>query len=448
MSDLAQLEETLGRLGKRVNEIGEEIKTLVETDNADAKARLSELKTEQEKLLADVTPLLKEKEDAEMKAQIGQTQSSLEALLSQVRSGSKADLIGNRVLTASPDYQAGAFIGALVTMRNPQSMDADRVAAKATLEAVSSWQDKPAESKATLGTTDATGGWIVPNALVDELLKPARYSNIYRRLVTVREDVTAYQIDQPVRGTAPARMVVQSRGAAKENVDLAYGGYTATMYTIARIHDVANQFLKQSLGAAERDVIEELSHAAALGERYYIIDGSGTNEPYGLQSAFTYDGTNSFVTSHTASATTLAGSKATAIALAAGALAERNRTPTAAVLSATSYWAMLAEGTDNAGFFFAPAEGPTGIDAGTLVSPFGIPVYPDSALSQTDDLIVGDWKALKVYFGDSFRIDSSSVAGNRWDENETGFRGEEEIALDARAALFSGAFEKVADIVA
>jgi hypothetical protein len=43
-------------------------------------------------------------------------------------------------------------------------------------------------------------------------------------------------------------------------------------------------------------------------------------------------------------------------------------------------------------------------------------------------------------------VDTSDEAGDRWDKNLVGFRGEEEIGLDARAAVFAGAFQFVADI--
>jgi hypothetical protein len=194
----------------------------------------------------------------------------------------------------------------------------------------------------TLATTDATGGWIVPNALVDEIVKPALLDNPYPSLVTVVPGVRAFQIDIPMRTARPARMTIASRGATKENVDLAYNGYTATMYTLARVHDLANQFLKQSAGAA---------------------DAFSANRPW---------------------------------------------------------------------------ENPIRVR--------GIPLIPDPSMTASDDLIVGRFKSLKVYFGDTFRIDSSSVAGNRWDENETGFRGEFEMGLDARAAVFTGNFTHSADV--
>ena len=59
---------------------------------------------------------------------------------------------------------------------------------------------------------------------------------------------------------------------------------------------------------------------------------------------------------------------------------------------------------------------------GTLVSPWGIPVYVDPHMA-ADDLYVADWKAFKVYVGDDFRVDTSEEAGERWDKNLVGFRG-------------------------
>ncbi len=113
---------------------------------------------------------------------------------------------------------------------------------------------------------------------------------------------------------------------------------------------------------------------------------------------------------------------------------------------------MLSQGLDGSGFFFAPAGGPTQIVPGTLISPFGIPVYPDAAAdlqgtaAVQDNLVVGDWKKLKIYFGESYRVDSSDQAGTRWDTNLTGFRGEEEMGFDARPAVYAGYFQMITDV--
>jgi HK97 family phage major capsid protein len=456
--DPTELDAKLEEHGSRVKEMATEIKDLVGKNDTESKARIDELNAQTDKLMEDVEPLLKEKAEADAKARLEQTTERLQGLEAQfagMRTASKAKAIGSGFAGTDTSYVAGAFLSAIVA-QDPSARGwspEGHAQGKATLDALSQWvgeADLQARyggsygGKATLATTDATGGWIVPNALVEELIKPAVQGDPYRSLVTVREGVTAFQIDQPWRGAAPARMTIASRGAAKENVDLTYNGYTVTMYTLARIHDIANQFLKQSAGAAERDVMEELASAATLGEQYYIMEGAGTTEPYGLATALT----NSIYSDeivHTPATGTLAGSVATAINAGAGLLAGRSVRPNAAVMSATSFWLALSQGADAAGFYFPQAF--DGSDPfANPVRVWGIPLIPDANLVGTDDLIVGNFKALKVYFGDTFRIDSSSVAGTRWDENETGFRGEFEMGLDARAAVFTGNFTRSTDV--
>ena len=62
-----------------------------------------------------------------------------------------------------------------------------------------------------------------------------------------------------------------------------------------------------------------------------------------------------------------------------------------------------------------------------------------------DSLVIGEWDAAKLFLGQGFRVDSSSEAGERWDRNLTGFRGEEEIAFNASPALYTGAFQRLID---
>lgn len=461
--DPQELDAKLEEHGNRVKDMAEEIKGLVGKTDADSKARIDDLNDQTSKLMEDVKPLLEAKTEADAKARLEQTTSrltELEAQFSGLRSASKAKLLGSPTF-GNREYQAGAFISAIHAMDpTAKGWSPDRHSqAKASLEALSRFEEPgmvwgasyggskevlgQTNGKATLGTSDATGGWVVPNALVDEIVKPAVQSDPYRNLCTIREGVTAFQIDLPWRGAAPARMVVAARGATKENVDLAYNGYTVTMYTLARIHDIANQFLKTSAGAAERDVLEELASAATQGERYYIMEGSGSSEPYGIATALTNSAYTDEIT-HTPAAT-LAGSIAAAINIGAENLGTRSRVPNAAVMHPSVYWLALRQGDNAAGFYFPQAF--DGSDPfSNPVRVWGIPLIYDANLAGTDDLIVGDFKSVKVFFGDSFRIDSSSVAGTRWDENETGFRGEFEMGLDARPAVYSGNFTRSTDV--
>lgn len=446
MSDLKELDDKLNAHASRVKEIGDEIRSLVESESTESKARLDELSTEQKHIREEVAPLLASKEKAEQAASIAATQSQLEALMAQTRTASKAGAIGAG-RSNDPAVKAGAFLLSIADLKG-NDPDAYK-AAKANLETMTAYEES--WGKATLGTTDATGGWVIPNAIVAEFIKPAQFKNVYRELMTVVNGVTAAAVDLPFRASAPAKAVIAAFGATKENVDLVYNGYTATMYTLARIHDIGNQFLRQSAGAAEQDVMQELASAFALGEAAYIREGTGSSQPFGYTSALT-NGPATFRTTFTPASTTLVGSIASAIALAAGALAARGRNPDGAVLSASVYWQMAAQGLDGSGFFFAPANGPRDIRPGTMLAPWGIPVYPDAAADNEgvaaviDNLVVAEWKSFKLFFGDSYRVDSSNVAGTRWDANITGFRGEEEMGFDARPSVYSGAAQMITDV--
>ncbi len=434
----------IGTFAQKLDDIASEMGKAKTEDTA----RYDALKAEHAATATNLTEL-KAKHDADVRDD--EVKAALEVAaewrqrLADTREPSKARTLGSAKSEASGRKDGDFIMGVFEASARDSEAQARGKASLAGYERQDAW------GKATLGTSDATGGWVVPNAIVDEFIRPASVRNIYRDLMTVVSGVTALTIDIPFRSAIRARAVIAAYGNTKENLDLAYNGYTATMYTLARIYDVSNQFLRQSRGAAEADVMSELAAAFALGESYYIREGSGSSEPFGYTSALN-NAQPAFRSSFTPSSTTLAGSIAKSIATAAGALAGRGVAPTAAVLSAASYWNMVSQGTDNAGFFFAPAVGPTGIRPGTLVSPFGLPVYADpgadatGTAAVTDNLIVADWKAFKVFFGDNYRVDTSDSAGNRWDTNLTGFRGEEEMGFDARPAVYAGNAQMIQDV--
>lgn len=361
-----------------------------------------------------------------------------------MRAPSKALTIGYGPTTHAWKAPEDEFLRGVLLARSADAEEQRE--GKAILDGISSWQ---ANTKAALGTTDATGGWIIPNAIVDSLVKPTEFQSPYLSLMTVITGVNAAAVDIPFRTARPARAVIASWGSLKENVDLSYQGYTATMYTLARIHDLSNQLLKHSDGAAQRDAISELGSAWNRGVGYYLRSGSGTGEPYGFATAIAAPPFSPVITtSHTAAANTVAGHVASAIGKAAAALMGRGYKPTAVVMSPSGYAEMVSTGTDTGGWLIAGLTNTsTTFAAGTLVSPWGLPCYVDMDMTTSDDLYVADWKQFRVYLGDDLRIDTSSVAGTRWDYNVTGVRLEGSMGFDARPAVYAGALEFVADIL-
>ena len=480
-------QEQIGKASEQLRALTDELKQAREAGIADRVEQLGKAQAEQ----AGVLSTLKEKHDqevaaAEAKARDEQVTELLK-WTQTVREPSKAGIVGGfsggykAAPTFDPDTKgvflygvheanardterqaAGKAILAALRGEAPRTdpyMDAEGKALLDTLVGVrrpdaKAYSFEESWGKATLGTTDATGGWVIPNAIVDEFITPAAVTNIYRRIMTVIPGVTAFAVDIPFRSAARTRAAVALFGSTKENLDLAYNGYTATMYTLARIYDISNQFLRQSRGAAEADVLSELAAAFAQGEAYYIREGSGSNQPFGYTSALTNGPAAFRTTGPTLSDSTVAGSIAACIAMAAGALAGRGVSPDAAVISASAYWNMLRQGSDSAGFWFATQErNPASVPVGTLVSPFGIPVYADAdadvegTAAVIDNLVVAQWKKFKVYFGQNYRVDSSDQAGTRWDTNLTGFRGEEEMGFDARPTVYAGYAQMITDII-
>ncbi len=420
------------------------------------------------------------------KRQRAEIDAAVKAALSEIRQPSKAAMIGsaredvpariqaNRVAfvkahpmlidTFGEGYEAGQFVSGLALMmeRDPDSFRTGK-AILGTLgirrsdlpDLSTSYQVIDGEGKATLGATGATGGYVLPNNLVDTLVKPATQRAVYQNLVTVRNGVNVRGVDQPFRTGKPARATFQDWGSTKENVDEAYGSYTATLGTLARIYDVGKQYLRFSQGSAEQDVIDELGKAMVLGENYYIIAGAGTgsvgsgdptlgvytalNARPGFKAAFA-----------SASNSTVAGSFAAACSTLMQNVATNNREVTAFVVDATTYFTATRQGSDTAGFWGSDLLG-AGFTFGTnfgqpggggALQYRGVPIYYDTNLgtnATTKILIGAQWDVFKLFRGMEFRIDSSDVAGPRWDTNLVGFRGEEEIGFHAGTGVEVGA---------
>ncbi len=406
-----------------------------------------------------------------LKSQTGQ---SLAAQVGNPGWDQKARSLG--MVPASPlqkaifgdDYASGEAFTAIADFKNLLTGGLDVAAAtrgKAWLDAHTfGYMGAPDMStgKATLGTTGATGGYVLPNNLVDTLVKPNTQAAIYRSLVTVVPGVAVRGVDQPYRLGAPSRMTYANWGATKENVDETYGSYSANLVTFARIMDIAKQYMRFSAGAAERDVLDELAKAADLAENYEVIAGPGSGTVgsgdaclgiyTSLNATPTWLGVKGAKTG-AASNSTIAGSFAQAIVEIVQILAGRNRRPTAVVVDATTYFTALGQGSDTAGFWSAP-DGPSqGFAVDRLtggLTYWGIPILYDTNLgtnATTKIAIAAEWNAFKLYRGMEFRIDSSDQAGDRWDKNLIGFRGEMEMGFNAETGVHVGAAQLMTAVI-
>jgi HK97 family phage major capsid protein len=451
---------TAAELGQKADATFAELQTLMgelrEAKDGE-KDRFDNLSAKADLLGTQVAELKQAQADAEAKEAQSARMDELQARMDELAKNQHAPSKARAILSGKSDdidVDVDSFFRTLVLATNPKApISLRQQAEKALLDMGSEWRGIPDVSKAILGDTDAAGGYLAPRAIIGELTQVAAANNPYRSLLTVVPNVLGPTIDVPHIGLAPTRASVVGRGQTKDNVNVSLANYTATMYTLAQIIDAGNQWLRQTKGRGEQIIRERLGKAIGLGEMYYILNGTGTNEPYGLLTALGTSGT--FVTSHTASNSTVAGAAATAIAKAAGDLAGRSRTPDGVVMNAKDFWIMLAQGSDTAGFWVAPAAGPTSVNVAGFqngspalrVWNTNLGIYPDPTMP-ADSLVVGEFKGAELYIGEDFRLDTSSEAGDRWDKNLTGFRAEEEMGFDARPYVAAGLFQRVVDAVA
>lgn len=423
-------------------------------ENGDGADRINALADKIDEVANEVAA--QKAQQAEMEAQkkaeerIAAIEQRMTEIAKDVRTPSKAAAILGEI--AESGSNTDRFFLNLAIAQNPKAPTQERMAAeKALLDMGSTWKGVPSESKATLGSTDATGGYVAPRAVVAEMTTVQSANNPFRRLLNVVTGIPGPTVEVPHVGLAPTRAVVIARGETKTNANIAFSNYSATFYTLAVIHDAANQWLRQTGGTGERLIRERGAQAIASGEAYYILQGSGTSEPKGLLTSI--GGSGTFVTTHSSpSMSTIAGNFATAIANASAAIAGRNRTATGVVMNSSDFWQSLAAGADAAGFYLAPGGANT-VDAtgafsdGTFAMRiWGLPVVVSNQMP-TDSLVVGDFRSADLYIGEDLRVDTSTEAGDRWDKNLTGFRFEEDIAFNADPYVSAGFFQRIVNVM-
>ena len=394
----------------------------------------------------------------------------------RMRPGAWGDVSAHPALKALiPDYQGGELFTAVDAVRSlGGGFDQERVAwGKAKLQDLGVMDFRegvPDRSvayytiedggKATLGTTGATGGYVLPNNLVDDVVKPGVQAAVYTAgpnpLVTVIPGVAVRGVDMPFRTGAPSRLLPQDWGAVKENVNEAYGTYTATLATFARIYDVSKQYLRFSAGSAERDIVDELTKAQWLAENYAVIAGPGTGTVgTGDPTLGVYTALNAqfgaFTTAHTGSSSTIAGSRGGGVHQgvhgpvhpAADPDRHRHRRHDLldGLLTGVGHGRLLDVGVPGRASTSDRTTRSDGAARRSTTTPTSAPTRPPRSPSRANG------RRAKFYRGMEFRVDSTDVAGERWDRNLVGFRGELEFGFNAMPAVITGAFQLVTGVI-
>jgi HK97 family phage major capsid protein len=352
----------------------------------------------------------------------------------------------DRLANAIESLNAAKVAAIQNTVRNLPDWDAsgeDYYSGPYFLKSLRDWRvnrsyEAEVAAKAILGTSNATGQSIVPNAFVAQVAEVNAQVNPYRDLMNVVRVPAAFAVDIPYETTGLAAALLQGAyGSNKDVRDHSFGEATATLYQIATIVDVGNQLLRASEGAAEANVRRRLGKYMGLAEGNFVINGTGTNQPLGILQAILAYGD---IAAH--KYTLNSETRVAALGQGLGKLEARGERATGIVMHPTDYWEMAIETlgpSGSGGWAFDAATGPTSTP---VVTAWGVPVYRDVNLP-VGTALAGAWADCDIYIGSEFRIDVSSEAGNRFDQNVTGFRAEEEFGFNATPYVATGKFVKI-----
>jgi HK97 family phage major capsid protein len=283
----------------------------------------------------------------------------------------------------------------------------------------------------------AAGGFALPAQYLEEIV-PLLIDQFSIRSLISTYPANSILLEVPRMASHAVRAVVTAEGDTKPKRQFGTDMLAIRLYTIPQIVDVTNQLLNFSRETAEQIVREQMAEAIRLAEFYYTLQGTGTNEPFGLIPALTAanaaDATQFYVISQaagtqpTGQAVPNTETLPDVIARAINVTQLRYYEPDALLVHPNIWWKLITT-KDNYGRYLVDAN-----MSGQVNSVWGIRVVHTTQLPQ-GTAVVGSWKKLRMYIGQDVTVDVTQEAGNRWDSNLTGFRIEEMFGLDARQEL-------------
>jgi HK97 family phage major capsid protein len=415
-------------LTKQIKELATEVR-----DKSDLPLdRVQQIETEIAAKSAEIDEIETEKRQQGVEAKLAELDERVKAY-TRTNAQSKAAAILGGVSDPKPTvksvgrYSETNFLSALIERRNGDT-------------------DAQEFVKAVLGTSVATGGAVVPNNFVASLVDQIAATNIYRDLFNVTNVNSGSAVDIPYEITGLTAALLQGAyGSNKDVRDFSFARATATLYTIAQIADVGNQLLRQSNGAAENSARRRLGKSIGIAEAQFVTNGSGSSQPLGFFQAFlAYGDPAGFKTTLSSESRAAALGRGISALEARGIVADRGSL--VIVMHPTDYWEMATEtlgSSGSGGWVIDPA---TGAAANPPISSvWGVPVRRDPwwPSAQIGTALIIERSDVDLYTGQEYRIDVSSEAGNRFDQNITAFRAEEEFAFNAEPYIRTGRVQKV-----
>jgi HK97 family phage major capsid protein len=423
-----ELDRKVEALTKSITELASELQ-----DKSDIpEDRITAIEAEIAVKSGQLDSLIAEKKEKTIEAKLAELDDRLKAF-NQAQARTKATAI----LAGVQEQTRSAAVKAVGIYNNDNFL-------KALVERKNGDQDAVEFVKSVLGTSDATGLAITPNNFVSSLVEALALNNIYRNEFEVVSGVSGSGVDIPYETTAITAALLQGAyGSNKDVRDFGFDQATATLYTIAQIADIGNQLLRMSNGGAEKAARNRLARSIGTREATYITNGSGSSQPLGFFPALAQFG-------QVAAFITTLSSEPRLATLARGIAAMESRGVSRQNLvffvDPVSYWEMASEGLGTSyagGWAVDPAGGAAAHPP--ITSAWGVPLRsdPNWPAAEVGTGLLIDTTEVQIFTGHEYRIDVSSEAGSRFDQNITGFRAEEDFGFNAQPYVRTGRVQKI-----
>jgi len=425
-----ELDERVGQLTKSITDLATELR-----DKADIPLdRITAIEAEITAKSALIDEMREEKRANEVESKLHELDERVKAFTRSSAQGKAAAILAGAMgdnasaMKSVGRYSEVNFLSALINRRSGDTDAQDFV-------------------KSVLGTSVATGLAVVPNNFVSGLVEQIAANNIYRGIFQMTTGVTGAGVDIPYEITGITAALLQGAyGSNKDIRDFSFARATATLYTIAQIADIGNQLLRQSNGGAEAAARRRLGKSIGILEATYVTNGSGSSQPLGFVPAIAAFGNVA------AFKTTLSSEPRLAtIGRGIAALETRGipRDNLVVVMSPTDYWETAVEGlgTSYAGGWAIDPSGGAAANP-PITSAWGVPLKsdPNWPAAKVGTALIIETSDVEMFSGQEYRIDVSSEAGSRFDQNITGFRGEEEFGFNAEPYVRTGRVQEVIGI--
>jgi HK97 family phage major capsid protein len=421
--ELKEITETLSALETKANDVLAKVEA-GDTDAAEAKALIEELKPQIETLTADRNAALREEEFKAMKGELG----TLKDAIADLRKPSgeftlEVDEEGKALEGDDPYAEGNLSVFQDIVLANKGHSDARE-------RLIAGFEGLDSEGKAMTEGTQAQGGYLVRPQVERQIVQARELDNVLRGLCS-KLNVTTNSIQLDQLGLTTTAGWVAELAQKPETTGMTLATVTASVFTAAGLATISNQLLADSNPAVDGLATADLAKRLVALEETAFIAGTGTGQPLGIL--------NTPGIGATPLTSTSVIDLLDAILDAIGEVETDHGAPSAILLHPRT-WTRILKSRDAAGaFYIDPAGGPqdprTGL-RGPVKSLWGYPVVTSNRIptnlgagTNESRVIVGDFREALILDRQGITVDESRHV--YFTTNQTVFRAEERVGFTA-----------------